>query len=222
VTPIERGAAAQVTFEEYGISIGVRIQLDEDGVRVAVPFDTIQEQNPDFRLGRVFLHPFLGATRGGAVPGYMVLPDGVGSIIRFADSTRATNIFIARCYGADLGMYGAQPNNPRLNAPLPIALPIYGIVHGEGEHALLAIADEGAGYSELRAHPAGIITNFNFVHNAFIYNESYFQATNRSGAGVTTIQAQPNRFDIVMRYRFLTGAEAGYVGIGRSAPRSTR
>jgi hypothetical protein len=121
-----------------------------------------------------------------------------------------------RYYGADMGMLGSLPFDPIRRQPYTISLPVMGMVHGDGQNAYLAILESGAPYAELRAHPAGIITNFNFLYNAFIYNESYFQRTSRSGDGVTVIQPQTNRYDIVLHYRFLTGAEADYVGMARS------
>ena len=216
VTPIERGVSAQVTFTDFGITVGVALQLEADGVRVEAPFAVIREENPDFRLGLLYLYPFLGATRGGSVPGYMLLPDGTGSLIRFADTTKAKNMFYGRYYGADLGMIATLPFDSQINRPYPISYPVFGMVHGEGQNAFISVVEKGAAYGEVQAHPAGIITNFNFVGNAFIYNESYFQATNRSGAGVTTLQKQPNAFDVAVHYRFLTGAAADYVGMARS------
>lgn len=217
VTPIAQGVAAQVTFREYGITVGMRLQLEDEGVRVEVPFATIREDNPAaYRLGLVYLYPFLGATRGSKTPGYMVLPDGTGSLIHFADSTRARNMFYGRYYGPDLGMIGALPFDPEINRPYPLSFPVFGMVHGEGQNAFLTVIEKGAAYGELIVHPAGILTNFNFLHNAFIYNESYFQATNRAGAGVTIVQSRPNAFDVVVHYRFLTGPDADYVGMARS------
>jgi len=216
VTPIEAGIEAEVKFEEVGISLRVRLRLEADGVRVEVPSESIRQENPAFRLGLVYLYPFLGATRGGSTPGYMFLPDGTGSLIRFADSTKAKNMFYGRYYGADLGMIGVMPYDPAIKRAYPISFPVFGMVHGEKGNAFLAVVEDGAAYGELQAHPAGIITNFNFLYNAFIYNESYFQATNRSGAGVTTIQRQTNEFDVVVHYRFLQGDAADYVGMARS------
>jgi hypothetical protein len=219
VTPADNGISARLTFPDYGITVGVKLQLEADGARVEVPFDSIHEDNPKFRLGRLYLYPFLGATRGGSAPGYMLLPDGTGSIIRFADSTKARNMFYGRYYGPDLGMIGVMPYDPRVTTPYPLSLPVYGMVHGEGQNAYLSVIEKGAAYAEVQVHPAGIITNFNFLYNAFIYNESYFQATNRSGAGVTTVQKQTNAFDAVMHYRFVTGEAANYVGLARSYQR---
>jgi len=220
VTPVAQGVSARLTFQEYGITVGVNVQLEADGVRVEVPSASIREEKPQqFRLGLLYVYPFLGATRGGSTPGYMLLPDGAGSLIRFADSTKAKNMFYGRYYGPDLGMIASLPYDPRINRPLPISFPVFGMVHGEGRNAFLAVVEQGAAYGELEAHPAGILTNFNFIYNAFIYNQAYFQATNRSGAGVTTIQRQTNAFDVVVHYRFLSGQAADYVGLARSYQR---
>lgn len=219
VTPIAQGVSAQVTFADFGITLGVNLQLEADGVRVEVPFSSIREDDPNFKLGLLYLYPFLGATRGGSTPGYMFLPDGTGSLIRFADATKAKNMFYGRYYGPDLGMIANLPFDPQINRPYPISFPVFGMVHGEGQNAFVAVVEKGAAYGELHAHPAGIITNFNFIYSAFIYNQSYFQATNRSGAGVTTLQRRPNVFDAVVHYRFLTGETADYVGMARSYQR---
>jgi hypothetical protein len=213
---LEDGLGARVSFTEYGISLNVRLTLDEHGIRVQVPFDGITEENPEFRLGRVYLYPFLGAARGSSIDGYMLIPDGTGSLIRFADSTRADNMFYGRYYGQDLGMLGIEPYDPFIAAPESISMPVFGMAHTDADSAFLSVVAEGASYGEVQVHPAGIITNFNFLYHAFVYNEPYFQATNRSGAGVTILQDQPNAFDIDVRYRFLTGDEANYVGMANS------
>ncbi len=218
VTPIEQGIAAQVTFGDYGITVGVTLQLEAAGVRVEVPMDSIREDDPKFRLGLVYLYPFLGATRGGSEPGYMFMPDGTGSLIRFADSTKAKNMFYGRYYGDDLGMIAIMPYETGVTPVYPISFPVYGMSHGE-QNAYISVVEKGAPYGEIQVHPSGIITNFNFLYNTFIYNESYFQATNRSGAGVTTVQKQTNHFDAVVHYRFLTGDDANYVGMAQSYQR---
>jgi len=215
IRPIENGIQAQVTFTEVAISVGLRLILEENGVRVEVPFDTIREDG-HFRLGRLHLYPWMGATRGDETPGYMFIPDGSGSLIRFAAETKARTIYYGRYYGTDLGMLASLPFDPAVRPPYPISIPVIGMVHGEKQNAYLAILEKGAAYAEIQAHPAGIITNFNFLYNAFIYNESYFQRTNRAGDGVTVLQPRTNRFDIVLHYRFLTGEAADYVGMARS------
>jgi len=184
------------------------------------PFESIQETNPEFRLAVLHLYPFFWRPRrGGSVPGYMFIPDGAGSLIRFADTTKARNILYYRYYGQDLGVIGRVPWDPFVNPPYVISLPVIGMVHGYKQNAFITVIEKGASYAEIQAHPSGILTNFNFIYNAFIYNQSYFQPTNRAGAGVTTIQQKPNQFDVKMHYRFLTQDESDYVGMAKNYQR---
>jgi hypothetical protein len=191
------------------------VTLEPTGVRVEVPFENMAETG-EYKLGLLHVYPFLGATREAEVPGYMFIPDGAGSLIRFAETTKADNMYYGRYYGADMGMIGALPYDPTNIPPFQLSLPVSAMVHGEGQNAYLAIVEQGAPYGQLQVHPAGVTTRFNFLYSSFIYNESYFQATNRAGAGVTTLQPSPNDFDVVIRYRFLTGADSHYVGLARS------
>ncbi|NUM46185.1 MAG: hypothetical protein HUU38_15900 [Anaerolineales bacterium] len=214
--PTAQGFEASVTFPAPSITILVRVTLEPEGVRVEVPFDSIEEKDPEFKLGLMYVYPFFGATRGDSIPGYMFLPDGSGTLIRFTAETKAANMFYGRYYGKDLGMIAELPWDPLVNRPFNLSIPVIGMVHGEKENAYIAIVEKGAGYGEVHAHPSGVITNFNFLYNAFVYNESYFQATNRAGAGVTTLQPRTNKFDIAIHYRFLTGEAGDYVGMANS------
>lgn len=213
---IDQGFEADVVFSEFGIGLKLRVLLEPSGVRVEVPFDSVQETNPDFKLGVLHIYPFMGATKEDTVPGYMFLPDGSGSLIRFAATTKAKNIFYGRYYGPDLGMTGEMPWDPNVNPALPISIPVIGMAHVDQQSAYIAVVEDGAAYAEIQAHPAGVTTKFNFIYNAFIYNESYFQATNRSGAGVTALQKNTNAVDVKVHYRFLTAGQADYVGMARS------
>ncbi|MCC6604992.1 MAG: hypothetical protein IT327_17425 [Anaerolineae bacterium] len=210
------GFAATVHFVDPSITLTVMVKLEADGVRVEVPRESIKEEDPAFKLGLLYVYPFFGAVRDDSMPGYMFIPDGAGTLIRFAAETKARNMFYGRYYGADLGMLGELPYDPLVNRPFKLSLPVIGMVHQEQANAYIQVVEKGAAYGEVHAHPAGVITNFNFMYNAFVYNQSYFQATNRSGAGVTTLQPNTNDFDVTIHYRFLTGEASDYVGMARS------
>ncbi len=210
------GFEADVTFQDPAISLTLKVALEKNGVSVEIPFESIKQDNEEYKLGIIYVYPFFGYTRFDDVPGYMFIPDGSGALIRFSASTKAKNMFYGRYYGADLGMLSYLPFDAHIKRPLILSIPVFGMVHGYKQNAFIAVVEKGASYGELQVHPAGIITNFNFLYNTFIYNESYFQATNRSGAGVTTIQKQTNRFDLKMHYRFLTGDQSDYVGMAGS------
>ncbi|WP_298004520.1 DUF5696 domain-containing protein, partial [Anaerolinea sp.] len=170
VSPVAQGVEALVTFTDPGITIGVNLILEEDGVRVEIPFDRIRQDRAEFKLGMLYVYPFFAATRRDEVPGYMFLPDGAGALIRFSAQTKAKNMFYGRVYGADLGMSTRMAFDPDLRRPFRVSVPVIGMVHGYHQNAYLAVLERGAGYAEIQAHPAGIITSFNFLHYAFIYN----------------------------------------------------
>ena len=212
----DQGFEASVQFTDPSIKIVVKVSLEEDGVRVDIPFDFIEQADQGFKLGVLYVYPFFGYTRAADVPGYMLIPDGSGSLIRFSETTKAKNMFYGKYYGSDLGMLTKLAFDPAAKRAYNLSVPVFGMVHGYKQNGFIAIVEKGASYGELQVHPSGVITNFNFINNVFLYNESYYQATNRSGAGVTTIQQETNRFDVTMHYRFLTAEQADYVGMARS------
>jgi hypothetical protein len=216
VKPIDQGFQASVTFNDFSITIGVIVTLEESGVRVEVPSALMKAENPDFKIGLLYVYPFFGATRGDSVPGYMFIPDGSGSLIRFSSVTKAKTMFFERYYGPDLGMIATLPYDRTINRPNKISVPVFGMAHGVKENAFISIVEQGAAFGQIQAHPSGIITNFNFLYHAFVYNESFFQATNRSGDGVTTLQRKTNAYDVKIHYRFLTKEDSDYVGMAKS------
>jgi hypothetical protein len=216
VKPIDQGVESTVTFVDFGITIGVSIRLEPNGVRVDIPIASIKQESPDYKLGNLYVYPFFGATRADSVPGYMFIPDGSGALIRFSAETKATNMFYGKYYGTDLGMITSLPYDPTIRRPYRISIPVFGMVHGYKQNAFVCIVENGASYGELQAHPSGVTTNFNFLYSAFTYNQSYFQATSRSGDGVTILQHDTNSYNITLQYRFLTGGDSDYVGMAKS------
>lgn len=212
---IDQGFQASVQFDEASIGLTVTVKLEPAGVSVEIPFDSIQQAG-DFKLGTLYIYPFFGYARADSIPGYLFIPDGCGSIIDFAATTKANNMFYGKYYGTDLGMITSVSWDPTINRAHNISLPVYGMAHGIDQNAYITILEKGAPYGEIQAHPSGVITNFNFIFNAFTYNESYFQKTNRSGDGVTILQHEPNHFDILQHYRFLTAGDSDYVGMAKS------
>lgn len=213
---LENGFEALITFTEPSIVLKLIVTLNPDGVSVEIPFDSIQENDPKFKLGLIHVYPFFGAVKEDQISGYMFIPDGSGTLIQFASSTKARRMFYGKYYGNDLGMIAEMPYDFSINPAFQMSIPVVGMVHEEKKNAYIAVVEKGASYGEIQGHPAGIITKFNFIYNTFVYNESYFQKTNRSGAGVTAIQANTNSFDVKIDYRFLSAEDADYVGMARS------
>lgn len=213
VTPIDQGFEAVVEFLEPSIQLRLSVVLGPKGITLDIPFESMQEKDPRFKLELLHLYPFFGASKEDQTPGYMFIPDGSGTLIPFAKSTKAKNVFYGRYYGPDLGMITKLSQDPNSNRPYKLSLPVSGMSHQS--QGFVTIVEKGAPYGELVVHPAGIITRFNFLYNSFIYNQIYFQATNRSGDGLNIIQPRTNAFDIRVHYRFLRD-QGDYVAMARS------
>ncbi len=97
-----------------------------------------------------------------------------------------------------------------------VLMPIFGVVHGPKQNGLFARITSGEEYAAIVATPAGVLTNYNWVSAKFIYRQKYLQPTTRSGAGgVQIVQQNRNHFDPEIRYYFLSGDDADYVGMAK-------
>ena len=214
---IESGFLADIVFGSSGIELQLVVTIENNDIVVKVPNASIYEPE-DVQLITLQLYPFLGATKEDYVPGYMFIPDGAGALIRF-DQQRVLmdTPWRAMIYGFDYGVTSGISST--LNDPFMVTMPIYGMVHGIGQNALLTIVESGDFYGEIIAHTAGLITEFNWVTTLFHYRQFYTQPTTRDanrGPVIQLLQTERNHFDIVMRHLILSETDADYVGMARS------
>jgi hypothetical protein len=93
----------RVQLNPLGLTFQVDIYLTPQGFGVYFNPSTIEETNANFRLLGLQFFPYFGSTREDVYPGYMVLPDGVGALIR--TNRRYDTSFQSDYFGSDLG-YG--------------------------------------------------------------------------------------------------------------------
>lgn len=213
---IENGFLADIEFGQSEIKMQLSVTLEDADVVVSVFDETIYEPE-GVKLISMQLYPFFGATKKDDVPGYMFIPDGAGALIRFEESPYMSTPFRARFYGEDLGISSGMVT--LLNDPHVLRIPVYGMVHGALQNAFLTIVEGGEHYAELVAHTAGLFTEFNWITPTFYYRQTYFQPTTRDinrGPTVLMLQEDRNHFDIVLRHRILSDAQADYVGMALS------
>lgn len=204
------------TSESVGMTVAVSLFLskinftftvtfDQDGLAVSLPMDTVEETE-DFKLSSISFYPLLGATKRLRTPGYVVIPDGVGALIRYNDDPHM-GVFTKRFFGGDLGLN-------QFRSEQPLFANMYGIVHGHRQHAMLAVVADGAGHAILTHYGSQVFLDLNFTYVTFNYRNTYIQYLNQAKtSSVALLQSTPNQIDASMRYQFLTGVEADYVGI---------
>ena len=187
--------------------LGIVYTLDGPDLIVTVPRENMVflETNP-FRS--IVLHPYLmsGCT---AEQGYLFVPDGSGGIIHF-NNGMSTEELRMPVFGDDLLLEGWNYREFFDQATLPI----FGMVRGD--MGILAIIEEGAPVATIRANTSGRIDEFNRVFAEF--DLSFFEGLLNRGSGAmnTTMQHMDvYDMDIRMRYIFLSGEDASYVGMAR-------
>lgn len=196
---------SKVKFKEQGISFDVLLTLNEDGINVNVINESIVETNDNNKLTGIYVFPYLGSTREDNVPGYFVIPDGVGALVRF-DQMYNQN-FNARFYGNDLGYsFRYLPN---------LTIPIYGIVHHEGNNALYANITEGSENTLLQGRFWGTSGRYFRMSQKFVVRNIYTTVIDRQGNGYDSLLNETLNSNYNVQYKFLSDEEASYLGIAK-------
>lgn len=191
------------------VNLKLRFTLDGTDLVVTMPCGEITntEANP---VTRVDLLPYF-MTAGKEDEGYIFVPDGSGSLIYLNNGKTTALSYTDRVYGSDPLM-----NVQSYSAPVDgIELPVYGIKTRDG--AVMAIIEQGAEIASLYADISDRSDEFNRVYSYFTIRDIEFvtaigTATGSSPRYPTDIYTG----DVVLRYKFLSGEEANYVGMAHA------
>jgi hypothetical protein len=210
---ITNGFEADLYFGESGISLTLRVYLSEAYLLVEIDNDSINEGGI-YKLRSLKVFPFLGAVYANSIPGYIMVPDGSGALIRYQDIDVHSDIYEFRYYGQDNSIQAALKNEPRL------AFPVSGMVHGINQHGFITIVEDGAENGALVVSPAKGNLKYYYSYNEFTYRNIYqtplseLDATNQTGRLV--IEDNINSSKVKIRYKFLSGMNANYVGMANA------
>lgn len=208
---LDTGFQADIVFPSE-LRLRLIVELNDQGISVRVPAGNIVE-NENARLVQLTVYPFLGATKEASVPGYIFVPDGSGALINYQNDNLMRSPYLSRVYGQDAGISVIQLS-PEIKYPERVRMPVFGAVHGHGQHAMLAIINDGDSYAQIEAQVAGLATDFNWVTSNFLYRHTYQQPTNSSGSQtINRYTNVMNRFNVDLHYHFLSEEEASYVGM---------
>lgn len=204
-------AVMDVEWPDWSVAFTFEMTLENSGLRFSLRDETIREDGA-YRLASVTFAPFLGAVEGSTVSGYLFVPDGCGALMRFLSPRNYLQGYEKRIYGAD---YGVDSLNWPLLSQASASLPLFGVTHGERQNAFLAVAQHGEEYGVIKADPAGVVCDYSRANIKFVYRQLYEQPVSRVGVGIQTVQPARNAVDPEICYYFLTGDDAGYVGMAK-------
>ncbi len=226
-----------VAYEEQDITLKVHLIFTEGGYQI----DILGQEFGGADLGNlaaVMLNPFLGASGGmyqlydketgkhgdqinkPEIPGYVLVPDGSGALIRFNDYMVSLKTYEANVYGKNLAK-DTYNNSVVIDSFKPFKeplLPVYGIAHGDNQAAFVGYATEGDENMQIIVTPEENTTLYTFAYPRFEYNKLFYQIFNKRGDGYFTLEDDPELYDVSFRYDFLAGGSedshsADYVGM---------
>ncbi len=216
----EDGVDITLYFLKSGFSCVLRLTLEGDALVVDIPDRLMTSGAGECRLLKLSVMPFMGASFQGEGDGYILMPDGCGALIRF-DAPLAARTLTMRVFGEDgnltaigslLSALGETPAKPMEQA----LVPLMGIAHGGKQNAFALWIEKGAPYCQMVASPAGcnnLPCYFGYVQA--VYNELYLQPVS-DAESFPMVQSQQNPVDLSLRYTFLSGERADWVGIAQA------
>jgi hypothetical protein len=187
-------------------SITLRYMLDGKSLIVNVPFDKIGFRAA-YPITQLALLPFMGC---GSMTdsGYMLVPDGSGSLIYFNNQKQNQLPYNIRVYGWD----EAMPREAVVSDNKAL-FPAFG-VHKNGA-SLFCVIEEGSAYASVRADVSGRNSSWNIVYPFFdIVHGALMDIAGRNQRAVYLYEAAlPEGENITLRYT--PCAEPGYMGMAK-------
>ncbi len=232
-------------IEDKELGVNVHITFGEDGnIQYDIPYEEITGDATGL-ISNIVITPFLG-TSGGATlaydkkaedwvkltgkkvtPGYALIPDGSGALVRFTENIAKFSSYTGSVYGQDPSIQSVYYSSMSDVVPLKNpTMPVFGISHGDGtQAAFVAYADSGDEYMSINATPASTAEGemrYTYAYPAFKFNSAFYQVINQAGESYRKIQDNPNKYDISMTYQFLSGdgsdgkPSADYAGMAKA------
>lgn len=200
------------TSDPVSFKVAIQVTLNDDGVEMSVIQDSIQESG-NAKLASISLFPHFGTAistvAGVETEGYLVVPDGSGAIINFNNGKSYQQPYSKRLYGEDLALLAHEM--PEVQQK--ISIPLYGMVKEDSAYA--AIITKGDTMAYINADVSGRVDSYNKIYPSFLFRE-HESITLGSGYNTYAVDLWTEDrvdTDFTVKYVFLDGEDASYVGI---------
>lgn len=212
----EEDCVAQMTLAGSAVSLPVSItvpleyRLEEDHLEVSIPTGAIEEKGGASVFRIQMLRNFGAQDSTGS--GYIVVPNGDGSIIRFNNGK--TNIgagnYSQFVYGIDM----LAADYTVLENFNDVTMALFGLCKENA--TILTTIEDGASLASITAGVSGNINNYNYVYPSFVVRGSEtLEMFGTTGNEASLPIVEPSVYDhnLVVRYTFLDSEHTGYVGM---------
>ena len=187
--------------------IPLEYRLNEDAVDVSIPMSAVQE-NGGGSIFRIQFLRYFGAA-GTDENGYILVPNGSGSIINFNNGKTTADNYSEYVYGIDplAAEYTVRENTENTKMAL------YGLCREDS--SVFATIENGASLAYINAGVSGKINEYNYVYPTFVLRGndklSMFGTTGNE-ADIPIVETNFYDANLTVKYTMLTREHAGYVG----------
>lgn len=199
------GAEEQIYFV-----VPLEYTLNSDKLMVRVPTDHIEEYGGGM-LYRMQLLRYMGAS-GVDQNGYMLVPNGAGSIINFNNGKSDATEYNRFVYNIDPV---AAEYLVRENAEM-VRMPLFGMYYEDTKTGLFAVIEKSESQASITADVSGKLNSYNYAYPTFQLRGSdtlSMFGTTGGEADLPIVEKELYTSDIVMSYSFLTEDYQGYSGM---------
>lgn len=152
--------------EVPAFNVCVVYKLTDKGFQVDIPMDEISYRLK-YPITLLTVLPYFGAGSTKDT-GYMLVPEGGGSVINFNNGKTKQNSYYADCYGWDYAMDRlAVITETRANYP------VFGVANGES--GFISVIKSGAEYAGISAEISGKLNSYNYIRAEYrmLHSEQY-------------------------------------------------
>ena len=190
--------------------IPLEYTLEGENLVIRIPTDEIEYNHDSFPLYSLRLLEFFGAA-GVQDEGYILVPDGSGSLIYLNNNKLNSSSYAINIYGDDRSVPLAEKQSTIEQAYMPV----FGMK--KGNNAFFAIIESGDAMARVCADINGKTNSYNWVCSEYILiPNDILDISDYSGNYIIMVH-QPRIFkgDIKVRYKFLSQEDADYSGMAR-------
>lgn len=192
--------------------IPLEYKLAGDGLRVRIPVEHIEESG-DGKIYRIQLLRYFGASdMADADGGYMLVPNGAGSIIYFNNGKTDAAAYSQYVYNIDpvSAEYLVRENTEQ------VRMPFYGMYYKNTDTGIFTVIEKGDSHAMISANVSGSLNSYNYAWPTFSVRGSDSLAmfgTSGNAADLPIVEPDFYSNDIIVRYNFLEKGKADYSGM---------
>lgn len=176
-------------------NVNVVYRLDGDDLLVEIPMNEI-EYKEDYPLVYISVLPFMGAG-GTDEEGYMLIPEGGGSIINFNNGKVAQSSYYSNMYGWDMATVRKAVVHETRNY-----YNVFGIA--KNNNSFICIVENGAPYVSIQADISGRTNSYNSVNAVYgIAHREQYEVSDRYNGSMFVYEETLPEETLVNRYCFV-------------------